>query len=300
MGTRQAQYAPSMYIGLWSRIAGFRRDALTEALHRREVVQATLMRVTIHLCSREDFWPLVAPLRDARRTLWLRTRRGITEQAMAAGAEALRAALANGPLKRREIDALVGKEIAPGVGLWVDLVRVPPSGTWERRRADLYGLADDWLAPRTDPDPGDALDHLVSRYLTGFGPAAKADIAIWAGLTAKEVEPALGRLSLNRFTAEDGTELLDLPGAPLRTPTRPPRCASCRRGTPSCSPTRAARRCCPSSTAPRSSTQRCRSRSGPSSSTAPWPGPGGRTERSSPSRTSAQRNARRSRRRGVG
>jgi hypothetical protein len=23
-----------------------------------------------------------------------------------------------------------------GVGLWVDMVRVPPSGTWERRRAD--------------------------------------------------------------------------------------------------------------------------------------------------------------------
>ena len=215
MGALQAQYAPSMYIGMWSRIADFERDALTEALNQRSVIQATLMRVTIHLCSREDFWPLVAPLRDARRTLWLRTRRGITEQAMAAGAEALRAALANGPLKRREIDALVGKEIAPGVSLWVDLVRVPPSGTWERRRADLYGLADDWLAPRTDPDPGDALDHLVSRYLTGFGPAAKADIANWAGLTAKEVEPALGRLSLNRFTAEDGTELLDLPGAPL-------------------------------------------------------------------------------------
>jgi hypothetical protein len=173
------------------------------------------MRVTIHLCSREDYWPLVAPLREARRSLWLRARRGVTEETMAAGAETLRAELAHGPLKRKEIDALVGKEIAPGVGLWVDLVRVPPSGTWERRRADLYGLADDWLAPRADPDPDDALDHLVSRYLTGFGPAAKADIANWAGLAVKAVEPALERLPLNRFRAEDGTELLDLPGAPL-------------------------------------------------------------------------------------
>ena len=29
MGGLQAQYAPSMYIGLWSRVAGFERDALT-------------------------------------------------------------------------------------------------------------------------------------------------------------------------------------------------------------------------------------------------------------------------------
>jgi len=174
-----------------------------------------MMRVTIHLCSAADYWPLLEPIRAARRALWLRARKELTEADMAQAARKLRARLEDGPLKRKEIDELVGKELAPGVGLWVDLVRVPPSGTWERRRADLYGLADDWLAPRADPDPDDALDHLVSRYLTGFGPAAKADIANWAGLTAKEVEPALGRLSLNRFTAEDGTELLDLPGAPL-------------------------------------------------------------------------------------
>ena len=31
----------------------------------------------------------------------------------------------------------------------------------------------------------------------------------------KDVEPALERLPLRRFRAEDGTELLDLPGAPL-------------------------------------------------------------------------------------
>ena len=29
MGALQAQYAPSMYIGMWSRIADFERDALT-------------------------------------------------------------------------------------------------------------------------------------------------------------------------------------------------------------------------------------------------------------------------------
>ena len=31
------------------------------------------------------------------------------------------------------------KRMWDGATLWLDLVRVPPSGTWDRRRADLYG-----------------------------------------------------------------------------------------------------------------------------------------------------------------
>jgi hypothetical protein len=214
MGTLQAQYAPSMYVGLWSRLAGLERDSLTRALHEREVIQATLMRVTIHLCSRADYWPLTLPVRSARRTWWLRATKGPREPEMEAAAKQLRTALKQGPLRKKAIDELLGKPVAHGIGLWVDLVRVPPSGTWERRRADLYGLAEDWIqAPALDE--ADALDHLVTRYLTGFGPAAKAEIANWAGLTAKDVDPALERLTLRRLTAEDGTELLDLPDLPL-------------------------------------------------------------------------------------
>ena len=64
-------------------------------------------------------------------------------------------------MKRAEIEALIGKRAAHGVGMWLDLVRVPPSGTWERRRADLYGLAETWLGP-PDIDRDAALDHLVT------------------------------------------------------------------------------------------------------------------------------------------
>ncbi len=82
-----------MYIGLWSRIADFERDALTEALNERTVIQATMMRVTIHSCSRADYWPLLEPIRAARRDLWLRTRKGLTDAEMADAADTLRAAL---------------------------------------------------------------------------------------------------------------------------------------------------------------------------------------------------------------
>src|SRR5919197_4701512 len=57
MGGLQAQYAPSMYIGLWSRLAGFERYDLDRALERKAVVQGTLMRSTIHLVSGRDYWP---------------------------------------------------------------------------------------------------------------------------------------------------------------------------------------------------------------------------------------------------
>ena len=58
MGTLQAQYAPSMYIGLWTRLDGFEREDLTRALENRQVAQGTLMRATIHLVSGSDYWPI--------------------------------------------------------------------------------------------------------------------------------------------------------------------------------------------------------------------------------------------------
>src|SRR3954453_14210747 len=92
MGTLQAQYAPSMYIGLWSRVAGLQRHAVTRALERSEVVQGTLMRHTIHLVSRTDYWPLAHAIGAARRAHWLRVSKG---HDLPAEAETLAAVLEN-------------------------------------------------------------------------------------------------------------------------------------------------------------------------------------------------------------
>jgi hypothetical protein len=217
MGTLQAQYAPSMYIGLWSRIEGFERVHLDRALERRSVVQGTLMRSTIHLVSKADYWPLAVAIRESRREWWLRTHGPHPEpRRLRAAAARLRRTLEGGPLRRSELDAVVrgGPVWVNGVGLWLDLVRVPPSGTWERRRADLYAAAEHWIGPE-DVAVDAALDHLVRRYLVGFGPATRSEIASWAGMRPTVLDPVLGRLSLRRFRAEDGDELLDLPRAPL-------------------------------------------------------------------------------------
>jgi hypothetical protein len=206
----QTQYAPSGDVGLWTRLEDFRRDDLTRALERRSVVQATLMRVTIHLVSARDYWLFAAAVRRAQR-------RGHVEDAKASAR--LRAALADGPKSVRELGDLA-KGFVGNVGRWVELVRVPPSGTWERRRADVLGLAEDWVGP-CEVTEDDGLDHLVRRYLGGFGPAAPADIASWAGVPPAMLKPTLARLQLRRFYDEAGKELLDLPRAPLPDPETP-------------------------------------------------------------------------------
>jgi hypothetical protein len=221
MGGLQAQYAPSMYIGLWSRVEGFQRDALTRALERRSVVQGTLMRSTIHLVSARDYWPLALAVQRPRRQWWLRVDRdGLGARDMSAAARRLRPRLAGATLRRGEIEELVGKRPAAGVGHWLHLVRAPPSGTWERRRADLFALAEDWLGP-AEVAHDEAVDHAVRRYLGGFGPATLGEIANWAGVPAGTVAPALERLRLRRYAAEDGEELVDLPRAPLPDPETP-------------------------------------------------------------------------------
>jgi hypothetical protein len=217
IGGIQAQYAPSMYIGLWSRLAGFERDQLTRALEHRSVVQATLMRVTIHLVSKRDYWPLTLAVKETRNENWLRAHRGrIDPRKLSAAAKRLRPQLAKGPMRQAEVDDFLGGDPASrnGVGVLLDLVRVPPSGTWERRRADIYALADDWIGP-PDVNEDDALDVLVRRYLSGFGPATRNEIADWAGLRPTEIAPAVARLELRTFRTEDGKTLYDLPRAPL-------------------------------------------------------------------------------------
>jgi Winged helix DNA-binding domain len=213
IGGLQAQYAPAMYVGLWSRLEGFERDALTRALYRRSVIQATLLRATIHLVSRRDYWPFTAAICEPRRRWWERTHPDRPRD-MRAAAKRLRGFLADGPRRRKEIEDFLGRDRALGVGAYLELVRVPPSGTWEQRRADLYAAAEDWVGPQmVEPDEG--LELVVRRYLAAFGPAPATDLADWAGIPMGECFETLERLNLRRLRDEQGKELLDLPRAPL-------------------------------------------------------------------------------------
>jgi winged helix DNA-binding protein len=226
MGTLQAQYAPSMYIGLWTRMQGFEREQLDRALERGTVAQGTLMRATIHLVSKRDYWPAAIGIRRGRREAWLNAsyRRDYSASQMSAAARKLRGRLGDETMTRKEIHELLGSDsvVTNGVNMWLDLVRVPPSGTWERRRADLYAAAEAWLGvPPSGVGEADGIELLVRRYLGAFGPATSAETANWMGLHPKRVEPTLEGMKLRHFGAQDGSELLDLPRARLPDPEIP-------------------------------------------------------------------------------
>jgi len=221
MGGLQGQYAPSMYIGLWSRVEDLERDAVTRGLERRSIVQGTLMRATIHLVSKRDYWPFAAGIRKGQREWWPRVHgRGTDTRELEADARKVRRAMRGGTMRGAELDALLGKRLNMRCGLALDLVRAPPSGTWERRRADLYG-ARRGVGRAREVSPEEGIDHLVRRYLGGFGPAPATDIADWAGLNVTAIRPVLERLTLRRFRDEKGKEFLDLPRAPLPDPDTP-------------------------------------------------------------------------------
>jgi hypothetical protein len=218
-GALQTQYAPSGYVGLWTRVAGFERDALTRALEDRSVIQATLMRTTIHLTSRRDYWKLVMGTQRAQREWAQRTAGFPPERQLQATAAQLREALADGPKTVKELGEL-GKGFIGTLGLYVPLVRVPPSGTWERRRADRLALAEDWVGP-IDATEDEGLEHLVRTYLGAFGPAPWKDVAQWAGISLVDAKRGAANLALVPYRDERGGELFDLADLEVADPDTP-------------------------------------------------------------------------------
>jgi winged helix DNA-binding protein len=223
----QTQYAPSGYVGLWSRVRGVERAQVTAALEAGEIVQGWVMRCTIHMVSAADYPPLTEAVREPRRE-WFRRAYGprLAGLDMPAVAGLVRGYLADGPLKQAEIQRRLTAEGLPkeawaGVQLWVDLVRHPSAGTWERPRAHVYALAGPALAPDPPLDVDASRDLLARRYLAAFGPASVKDAASFCGWSITETRAVLARLDLRRFADESGGELVDLPDGELPPPDVP-------------------------------------------------------------------------------
>jgi hypothetical protein len=219
----QAQWPPSPYVALWSRLEGFERKRLTRALLRRQVVKATLMRITLHLVSAGDYVLFAGALKAP----WVGqlTRRmermGLDVDVPALAEQAL-ALMADGPRSRSEVLEVFGPTGEQPWFIWtlvqaeLGLVRAPDSALWRRTLGPVsYVPARAWLGRSPDTEPR-ALVHLVRRYLSAFGPASRADAAQWTGLPVSALTPALEALEpLRRFRDERGRELLDLPRQPL-------------------------------------------------------------------------------------
>ncbi|WP_331459509.1 DNA glycosylase AlkZ-like family protein [Nonomuraea sp. SBT364] len=153
----QAQDPDPPYVGLWSRIDGFRLGDLTELLERREMVRATLFRGTQHLVPARDYlWlrPLLEPmLARWQRASFGRLTAGIDPAELAAAAHDL---LSRGPLNRPDLGRALAARwpghdavaLARSVQGLLPIVHPPPDGTWRRR-----GLRPRRPLPRPAPRP---------------------------------------------------------------------------------------------------------------------------------------------------
>jgi len=222
IGGIQAQYAPSSYVRLWTNLKRFAMADLDRLLEQRKVVQGTLMRSTIHLVSASDYWPIAEGIGRSRQEWWHRTfGKEFSREEIDRVAARLDKELAGRVWPRKELDEQMrSHSTTVWSGAWVALIRVPPSGTWKRRRADLFQRAAEWIGPST-ADEQAGLDLLLRRYLGGFGPARLADAANWAGVDVPKMKAAAERMTLRTFRDEDGRALVDLPRAPLPDPSTP-------------------------------------------------------------------------------
>ena len=224
----QAQEPDPPYLGLWSRLDGFSHDALTTLLYERVVVRGPVLRATQHLVSADDFlWlrPLVQPvLERGRQAAMGRLTRGVDLDALA---RAARGHLEGCTLTRSQLRELLRDRwpdsdpdaLGWSVQYLVPVVHPPPNGTWRRRGATPFVLAEEWLGRPLERVP--RMEQLIRRYLAAFGPATAADVQSWSGVRGclealEELRP-----SLRILRGEDGGELFDLPDAPLPDPDVP-------------------------------------------------------------------------------
>jgi hypothetical protein len=229
----QAQWPPSPYLGLWSRLDGFQPEDLVRAIRRRQVVKATLMRTTLHLVTARDYLAYAGIYRASRIRALQRQLEALGDDAdFTDDGERLAAFAAERPRSRSELLALLGRPklriedrmpwlVWYGLSAHAGLVSGPESSVWRSHTAGgTFVPARTWLG--AEGASGDAAyAHLVRRYLAAFGPASRADVAKWTGTARSGVDRGFAGLHLRRFRDEHGRELVDLPRAPLPPPETP-------------------------------------------------------------------------------
>jgi hypothetical protein len=232
----QAQEPIDPYVGLWTRLDGFRADDLARLLSDRAAVRMGLMRGTVHLVTGRDalaMWPVVRSVfervfQSARGDVGVPTFTSrLAGVDMKSLLEAGRKLVDETPRSAAELRPLLGKRwpkrdaeaLAAAVHFQLPLVQVPPRGLWGKSGQARHTTLEAWLGKDL---PSDATpDKLVLRYLRAFGPATVADARNWSRLT--DLREAFERLRprLRTFRDEKGRELFDVPDGVLPDPETP-------------------------------------------------------------------------------
>jgi hypothetical protein len=217
----QSQLPNSPYVGLWSRLSGFRKSELIDLYNDREVVRLAMMRSTIHLVTSEDclsLRPIVQPAieRGLRGGYAKFLNDSDHPEIEAAG----RALVEDRPATFSEISGKLGERwpdrhpeaMSHVIRTRIPLVQVTPRGIWGATTSASHTSAESWLGRQLN-DRSTVAD-LVIRYLAAFGPATIIDAQSWSGLTRLAPVFEAMRHTLATFRDERNRELFDIPDAP--------------------------------------------------------------------------------------
>jgi hypothetical protein len=211
----QAQWPPAPYVGLWTRLTGFRRSALERAVQRGDILKPTVMRGTLHLVTAHDYPVFYAAFREMNSWFGpLHLERALASlpsvvALMRDGRIAYEEILVHLRDTHSDLEERDCRRIVHAVRRHAHLLHARETAVWTTRPSATYELVP---AP-AEVDARKARTELVRRYLRAFGPATKADVSGWSGLRVRDFEHALDGLPAHR--AEDGRVLYDVPRAPL-------------------------------------------------------------------------------------
>jgi hypothetical protein len=221
----QAQAPNLPYVGLWSRLQGFKHEELSTLVRERQAVRISLMRNTIHLVTTRDarrLKPVFQPLHERgylRGSPWGKSMREVDLGAVIKAGHEI---MGERPRTIADLRKQLAKRfpdhdteaLAYGVRYMVPLIFTTPRGIWMAGGQVTLTTVEEWIGPTGPPIKP---DELVLRYLAAFGPASPADFRAWSGLAMRETFERL-RPGLKTFRDEQGKELFDTPHAPRPNP----------------------------------------------------------------------------------
>jgi Winged helix DNA-binding domain len=224
IGPLQAQAWAAPPAALASRVEGFTREHLHEALAAGDLVIGTLLRGTIHIVSSREHPAYAAVATEVED--WRRTDADRTKQSDKLAADLRKhakqprtaediAAFAEEWVSRHP-KALAAEEVDRQRELkWRPLlrscafVRVPADGKWGAKAPAA-------LIAAPPPHDRDALNEVILRHLRAFGPAMPEDVASFIKWRTPPVREAMDALDLDRLGS-----VYDLPDAPRPDPDTP-------------------------------------------------------------------------------